>query len=95
MLGEDRERPFDLNIQRIRHLQIALKKGIEARFSGRAKQINIGLDPDFPVSKIQGSWLDDFLPRDVILAIFSFAAAVVASLLTLLFSDTAKSQSKP
>jgi hypothetical protein len=94
LLGEDRERPFDLNIQRIRHLQIA-KKGIEARFSGRAKQINIGLDPDFPVSKIQGSWLDDFLPRDVIVAIFSFGAAVVASLLTLLFSNTAKSPSKP
>jgi hypothetical protein len=94
-LGEDKNRSLDINIQRIRHLQIAPKKGIEARFSGRAKQINIGLDPDFPVSKIQGSWLEGFLPRDVILAIFSFAAAVVASLLTVMFSNSAKSQSKP
>jgi hypothetical protein len=95
LLGEDRDRPFDLNIQRIRHLQIVPKKGIEARFSGRAKQINIGLDPDFPVSKIQGSWLDDFFPRDVILAIFTFGVGIVASLLTLMFSNSSKSPSKP
>jgi hypothetical protein len=94
LLGEYRDRPFDLNIQRIRHLQITPKKGIEARFSGRAKQINIGLDPDFPVSKIQGSWLDSFFPRDVILAIFSFAAAIMASVLTLLFGNTDKPPNK-
>jgi hypothetical protein len=95
LIGEDIREPLKIDIQRIRHLQIVPKKGIEARFSGRAKQINIGLDPDFPVSKIQGSWLDSLFPRDLTIAIFSFVAAVVASLLTLLFSNTAKSQSKP
>jgi hypothetical protein len=95
LIGEDKKSPFDLNIQRIRHLQITPKKGIEARFSGRAKQINIGFDPDFPVSKIQGGWLDDFLPRDVIQAIFALCAAVVASLMTVMFSNSGKSQSKP
>jgi hypothetical protein len=48
------------------------KKGIEARFSGKTKKIQIGLDQDFPVSSIQGSWLDGVLPRDAIIALFSF-----------------------
>ncbi len=94
-LDENINKPLYINIQRIRHLQIVPKKGIEARFSGRAKQINIGLDPDFPVSKIQGSWLESILPHDVILAIFSSAVAVFASLLAVMFSNSGKSQSKP
>ncbi|OYE00047.1 hypothetical protein CDG79_37370 [Nostoc sp. 'Peltigera membranacea cyanobiont' 232] len=68
---------------------------MEARFSGETKEIQIGLDPDFPVSTIQGSWLDGVLPRDAIIALFSFGAATVANLLSWLFSNSSKSGSKP
>ncbi|MCW5317128.1 hypothetical protein GTQ43_25945 [Nostoc sp. KVJ3] len=93
LMGEDPKIP--LKIQEIRHLQIVPKKGIEARFSGETKEIQIGLDPDFPVSTIQGSWLDGVLPRDAIIALFSFGAATVANLLSWLFSNVSKSASKP
>ncbi|GAX44021.1 hypothetical protein NIES4075_50380 [Tolypothrix sp. NIES-4075] len=91
----DKPDPFKspLNIQEIRYLQIVPKKGIEARFSGKTKQIQIGLDPKFPVSRIQGSWLDGVLPRDAIIALFSFGAATVANLLSWLFSNAFKSAS--
>ncbi|WP_193196094.1 hypothetical protein [Nostoc sp. MG11] len=93
VMGENPDTP--LNIQLIRHLQIVPKKGIEARFSGRTKQIQIGLDQDFPVSRIQGSWLDGVLPRDAIIALFSFGAATIPNLVSWLFSNASKSASKP
>ncbi|WP_292842419.1 hypothetical protein [Nostoc sp. NMS8] len=92
LMGENPDTP--LNIQLIRHLQIVPKKGIEARFSGKTKEIQIGLDQNFPVSQIQGSWLDGVLPRDAIIALFSFGAATVANLLSWLFSNASKSASK-
>ncbi|MCC5663208.1 hypothetical protein LC653_04480 [Nostoc sp. CHAB 5784] len=93
LMGENPDTP--LNIELIRHLQIVPKKGIEARFSGKTKEIQIGLDQDFPVSQIQGSWLDGVLPRDAIIALFSFGAATVANLLSWFFSNASKSASKP
>ncbi|MDM9584739.1 MULTISPECIES: hypothetical protein [unclassified Nostoc] len=93
LMGENPDIP--LNIQLIRHLQIVPKKGIEARFSGRTKQIQIGLDQDFPVSRIQGSWLDGVLPRDAIIALFSFGAATIPNLVSWLFSNASQSRSKP
>ena len=92
LMGKSANTP--LNIQEIRNLEIVPKKGIEARFSGKTKEIQIGLDPDFPVSRIQGSWLDGVLPRDAIIALFSFGAATVANLLSWLFSNASKSSSK-
>ncbi|MEH2011434.1 hypothetical protein [Nostoc sp.] len=92
LMGESANTP--LNIQEIRNLEIVPKKGIEARFSGKTKEIKIGLDPDFPVSRIQGSWLDGVLPRDAIIALFSFGAATVANLLSWLFSNASKSSLK-
>ncbi|ALF53479.1 hypothetical protein ACX27_12540 [Nostoc piscinale CENA21] len=91
LMGENPNKP--LNIQLIRHLQIIPNKGIEARFSGRTTKIQIGLDQDFPVSKIQGSWLDGVLPRDAIIALFSAGAATVANLLAWLFSNASNSGS--
>ena len=93
LMGKNPDVP--LNIQLIRHLQIVPKKGIEARFSGRTKQIQIGLDQDFPVSRIQGSWLDGVLPRDAIIALFSFGAATIPNLVSWLFRNGSKSASKP
>ncbi|WP_375496209.1 hypothetical protein [uncultured Nostoc sp.] len=89
LMGENSQTP--LNIEKIRHLEIVPKKGIEGRFSGKTKQIQIGLDQDFPVSRIQGSWLDGVLPRDAIIALFSFGAATIANLLSWLFSNPSKS----
>ncbi len=93
IMGENPDVP--LNIQLIRNIEIIPKKGLEVRFSGRDKQITIGLDKNFPVSRIQGSWLDGVLPRDVIIVLFSFGAATVANLISWLFSNSSKSVSKP
>jgi hypothetical protein len=84
-----------LNIERIRHLRIHPKKGLEVRIGGKTKQIKIGLDKDFPVSSIQGSWLDGVLPRDAIIALFSFGAATITYLLSVLIDNASKSISKP
>ncbi|NMG11041.1 hypothetical protein [Brasilonema sp. UFV-L1] len=93
LMGENPNIP--LNIQLIRNIEIISKKGLEVRFSGTDKQITIGLDKDFPVIRIQRSWLDGVLPRDAIVALFSFAAATVANLVPWLLSNSSKSQSKP
>ncbi|MFM6432655.1 MAG: hypothetical protein ACKPGJ_18555 [Dolichospermum sp.] len=86
LMGENSDET--LNIQVINNMQIIPeKKGIEARFSGTTTKIQIGLDQDFPVSSIQGSWLDGVLPRDAIIALFSFGAATVANLLSWLFAN--------
>ena len=54
-----------------------------------------GLDQDFPVSRVQGSWLDGVLPRDAIIALFSFGAATIPNLVSWLFRSGSKSASKP
>jgi len=82
-----------LNIELIRHLQVVPKKGLEVRFAGKTQQLKIGLDQDFPVSTIQGSRLDGILPRDAIVAIFSFAAGTITSLLSYVVENAAKSNS--
>ncbi len=92
LMGEQPDIPLD--IQRIRNLRIDPKKGMEVRISGKTKQIQIGLDKDFPVSRIQGSWLDGILPRDAIIALFSFGAATLTYLLGFLIENSSKSGSK-
>ena len=82
-----------LNIELIRHLQVVPKKGLEVRFAGKTQQLKIGLDQDFPVSTIQGSRLDGILPRDAIIAIFSFAAGTITSLLSYVIENASKSNS--
>ncbi|XZF60864.1 MAG: hypothetical protein ACSI46_17440 [Gloeotrichia echinulata DVL01] len=79
-----------LNIELIRQLQIVPKKGLEVRIAGRTEEIKIGLDKNYPVSSIQGSWLDGILPRDAIIALFSFGAATIIYLLSFLVDKAAK-----
>lgn len=93
LMGEKPDIP--LNIELIRHLQIIPEKGLEVRFAGKTKTIKIGLDKDFPVSSIQGSWLDGILPRDAIIALFSFGAATITYLLSFVIDNASKSDSKP
>ncbi|WP_335047478.1 hypothetical protein [Nostoc sp.] len=92
LMGEKPDIP--LNIELIRYLQIVPNKGLEVRIAGKAQQIKIGLDKDFPVSSIQGSWLDGILPRDAIIAIFSFGAATISYLLSVLIDNISKSAPK-
>lgn len=90
LMGQDRNHP--LNIKRLVHLKI-VEAGIEARFSGQTNKLQIGLDPELPISAIQGSLLDGILPRDLIIAIFALGAGAIASLIPGLF-DSSQSQSK-
>ncbi len=79
-----------LNIELIRQLQIVPKKGLEVWIAGKTEQIKIGLDQNYPVSTIQGSWLDGILPRGAMIAVFSFGAATIIYLLSFLLDKAAK-----
>jgi hypothetical protein len=83
-------------IKLIRYLNIIPEKsGLEVRISGKSKLIEIGLDKEFPVSRIQASWLDGILPRDAIIALISFCAASFSYLLYFILDNIAKSNAKP
>ena len=81
-------------IQLIRYLNIVPQEGLEVRISGKSKQIQIGLDQEFPVSRIQASWLDRVLPRDAIIALISFCAASFTLLLPFIINEISKSTSR-
>ena len=81
-------------IKLIRYLNIVPQKGLEVRISGKSKLIQIGLDKEFPVSRIQASWLDGVLPRDAIIALISFCAASFSYLLYFIIDDISKSTSR-
>jgi len=82
-------------IKLIRYLNIVPQKGLEVRISGKSKLIQIGLDKEFPVSRIQASWLDGVLPRDAIIALISFCAASFTYLLSFIINDISKSSTNP
>jgi len=69
--------------------------GIKVRFAGQTKSLQIGLDPKFPVTKIQASWLDGILPRDAIIALISFSAASFSYLLYWLVERASKNNANP
>lgn len=81
-------------IKLIRYLNIVPKEGLEVRISGKSKQIQIGLDKEFPVSRIQASWLDRVLPRDAIIALISFCATSFTLLLPFIIKEISKSTSR-
>ena len=81
-------------IKLIRYLNIVPQKGLEVRISGKSKLIQIGLDQEFPVSRIQASWLDRFLPRDAIIALISFCATSFTLLLPFIIKEISKSTSR-
>jgi len=82
-------------IKLIRYLNIVPQKGLEVRISGKSKLIQIGLDKEFPVSRIQASWLDRVLPRDAIIALISFCAASFTFLLSFIINEISKSSTNP
>ena len=81
-------------IKLIRYLNIVPQKGLEVRISGKSKLIQIGLDKEFPVSRIQASWLDRVLPRDAIIALISFCATSFTLLLPFIIKEISKSTSR-
>lgn len=81
-------------IKLIRYLNIVPQEGLEVRISGKSKQIQIGLDKEFPVSRIQASWLDRVLPRDAIIALISFCATSFTLLLPFIINEISKSTSR-
>jgi len=81
-------------IKLIRYLNIVPQQGLEVRISGKSKQILIGLDKEFPVSRIQASWLDRVLPRDAIIALISFCGASFTFLLSFIINEISKSTSR-
>jgi hypothetical protein len=81
-------------IKLIRYLNIVPQEGLEVRISGKSKLIQIGLDKEFPVSRIQASWLDRVLPRDAIISLISFCAAFFTFLLSFIINDISKATSR-
>ena len=81
-------------IKLIRYLNIVPQEGLEVRISGKSKLIQIGLDKEFPVSRIQAGWLDRVLPRDAIIALISFCATSFTLLLPFIINEISKSTSR-
>ena len=55
--------------------------GIEVRFSGQARKIEIGIDRNLPVKSIWTSLLNRYLPQDLITGLMGFLGAAIGSLL--------------
>jgi hypothetical protein len=61
-------------------------KGLNVSISGTTTSIQAGLNPNLAIAQIQGSWLSRYVSRDVIVAIISFSAGLIVSLLSWLFN---------
>jgi hypothetical protein len=59
------------------------EKGLKVAISGHARKVEVGLNPRLPVSKIQATLIEQWLPRDIAIAVISFLSAIFASLATL------------
>lgn len=68
--------------------------GIEVRFSGKARKIEIGIDRNLPVKSIWMSWLNRYLPQDLIAGLMGFIGAAIGSLLYW-FADSSFRDSDP
>jgi hypothetical protein len=70
-------------IQRLGNLQIHTQKpqGLSVRISGESDRIQVGTDPNFPESGIQGKLLNRYLSRQAVTVLLAFCAgfAVVLS----------------
>jgi hypothetical protein len=82
-------------IQRLRYIQIHREApaGLQVRFSGRARKLEIGIDPKLPVTELQASWLAQYLPRDAIVATIPACAAIISYLLYWIVEQLSKPRS--
>ncbi|MFP5270039.1 hypothetical protein [Coleofasciculus sp.] len=65
-------------------------EGLEVGVAGKSKKIQVGLDYKSPAKSIQASFLNEFLPQDITIAILAFCAAVVSYLLFWLIDNYTK-----
>ncbi|MBD2485371.1 hypothetical protein [Planktothrix sp. FACHB-1365] len=85
-------------IQRLRSIEIQPESpaGLQVRFVGKANQVEVGLDPEFPVRKIKPLWISTLgFSSDSIVALLSFCATVIGFLLPYLFIPSPGSNSDP
>jgi hypothetical protein len=66
-------------------------KGLEVTVSGSTNSIKVGLNPKLPIAQIQGSFLSRYVSIEVIVAIISFSAGLIVSLLSWLFNNLPRS----
>ncbi len=70
------------------NLQISeASQGLEVSVSGNTNSIQVGLNPRLPIAQIQGSFLSRYLGSEAIVAIISFSAGLIVSLLSWLFDN--------
>ena len=60
-------------------------QGLNVTISGKTTRIEAGLNEHLPIAQIQGSWLSQNLSRDGVVAVISFSASLVVSLMAWLF----------
>ena len=60
-------------------------QGLNVTISGKTTRIEAGLNEHLPIAQIQGSWLSQNLSRDGVVAVISFSASLVVSLIAWLF----------
>jgi hypothetical protein len=79
-------------IQKLRYIQIHPQspQGLQTLFSGHAEGIAAGLYTEFPVQKIEPSWLSQYLSNDAISALLGFITAFTGILFPRLFPEPAK-----
>jgi hypothetical protein len=83
-------------IQRLRSIEIQPESpsGLQVRFVGKDNQVEVGLDPQFPVRKIKPLWISSLgFSSDSIIALLSFCATIIGVLLPYLFISASSSNS--
>jgi hypothetical protein len=83
-------------IQRLRSIAIQPESpsGLQVRFVGKDNQVEVGLDPEFPVRKIKPLWISSLgFSSDSIIALLSFCATIIGVLLPYLFISASSSNS--
>ncbi len=62
-------------------------QGLDVSISGTTTSIQAGLNPKLAIAQIQGSFLSPYVSQDVTIAIISFSAGLIVSLLSWLFNN--------
>jgi hypothetical protein len=85
IIRPDRDRKLELKTSG-NNLKLAdPAQGLNVTISGKTTQVQAGLNEKLPIAQIQGSWLSQHLSRDGVVAIISFCASLVVSLIAWLF----------
>lgn len=79
-------------IQKLRYIQPHANspQGLQTRFAGQSSGIATGLYPEFPVQKIEPSWLSRYLSQEGVNALLAFIAGLTGVLLPRLFPSSSE-----